>query len=172
MAFVCISIGSNLNQPSHQVEKAIDLLAAMPATTILKRSKLYETEPWGVTDQPAFINSIASLETNLQPIELLDEIQTIELAQGRVRGEKPEESKWGPRVLDLDIICYDQLSLDTTRLKLPHPYFSERVFVLEPLTELCPNLSISGKTATQWLNILNTKLVEKLNIKSIEKQSR
>lgn len=160
MALACISIGSNLNKPREQVTRAIDLLSSIPLTSVLSCSNLYETEPWGagigegeeIKDQPNFINAIAGLQTELEPLELLDELQNIENIQGRIR-----DKKWGPRVLDLDIICYDQLSLNHPRLKLPHPYFSERSFVLEPLFELYPELQIAGKTVFQWRKNLQEK---------------
>lgn len=149
MAFACIGLGSNLNEPSLQVSEAFRLLAALPETRILQCSRLYQTAPWGVEEQPDFINAVAGLETNLDPLQLLDELQRIETEQGRVR-----DQKWGARVLDLDIICYDQLHLETDRLKLPHPFFAERAFVLEPLAELYPDVLISGKPVKQWLQQL------------------
>ena len=150
MSFACISIGSNLGEPSNQVEKAIELLAGIPETALQGRSKLYRTEPWGRRDQPDFMNAVAGLETQLTPLELLDELQGIEELGRRVRNEK-----WGPRTLDLDVICYDQLDLDHPRLKLPHPLFSQRLFVLEPMKELYPELFISEKTVHTWFEILN-----------------
>ena len=149
MAFACISLGSNLQEPATQVAKAIDLLSSIPETSVIKHSKFYETQPWGLKDQPAFVNAVAALETQLRPMDLLNQLQNIERHQGRIR-----DKHWGPRILDLDIICYDQLELDEARLTLPHPYFSERMFVLEPLNELYPDLIIANKAVKQWLQAL------------------
>lgn len=155
MALACIGIGSNLCQPADQVSRAIGLLAEIPKTSIDAHSSLYTTEPWGVEEQPSFCNAVAGVQTELSPLELLDKLQEIERVSGRVRYKK-----WGPRILDLDIIYYEQIAMDHPRLVLPHPYFSQREFVLAPLTELYPDLSISGKSCSDWLQQHRDKLAK------------
>jgi 2-amino-4-hydroxy-6-hydroxymethyldihydropteridine diphosphokinase len=122
------------------------MLAQLPATHVIARSSVIETPPWGKTDQPAFLNMAVALETSLSPEDLLRQIQAIERALGRQRIEH-----WGPRTLDLDILCYEGESRDTPALRLPHPFLTERRFVLEPLAEIAPDLVVRGKTVCEWL---------------------
>lgn len=156
MAFACISIGSNLAQPKKQVTSGINTLSTLPQSTLIAQSKLTRTKPWGKEDQPDFVNAVAALNTALTPLALLDELQKIEHSHGRERS-----IHWGPRTLDLDIICYDQLQLQHPRLTLPHPHFHQRAFVLEPLCELFPDHVINGKSAQQWLAQLREKEQDK-----------
>ena len=129
MALAAIALGSNLGDPRANVERAITLLSGLG--TVTKRSTLHETKPWGVEDQPDFINAVALLETQLAPRELLAALQGIERDMGRT-----PTYKWGPRVIDLDIILYDDITVDEEDLKIPHPHFRERDFVLKPLAEI------------------------------------
>ena len=147
MALVCISIGSNLNNPYNQVETAIASICELPKTQLDARSQLYQTQPWGVEDQPDFINAVLGIETELDPATLLTALQQIERAQGRER-----TSKWGPRVIDLDIICYAQITQDEPNLTLPHPFFSQRCFVLMPLKDVYPDLVINQQSCRQWFD--------------------
>jgi 2-amino-4-hydroxy-6-hydroxymethyldihydropteridine diphosphokinase len=128
-----IGLGSNLNSPEKQVRDAIAEIASMPQTCLLKQSKHYQTKPWGVTDQPDFINAVVMIETRLGPYALLEHCQQIESAHHRVR-----EQRWGPRTLDCDILIYGDLVLDDPRLTLPHPRYQERDFVMAPLREIAP----------------------------------
>mgnify|MGYP005751058203 FL=1 len=138
MAYV--GLGSNLDDPRRQVEQALRELAALPDTVLAARSSLYRSAPMGPADQPAYINAVARLDTRLAPEALLDALQAVEAAHGRLRtGER-----WGPRTLDLDILLYGDARLDSPRLKVPHPGMAERNFVLEPLAELAPELDIPG----------------------------
>lgn len=130
-----IALGSNLDNPRAQVLLAMDTIDQLPGCQVLKRSTLHETAPVGYLDQPNFINAVISIETSLSPHELLHALQNIEQAQGRVRTLKN-----GPRTIDLDLILYDDLTLHTEELILPHPRMHERDFVMLPLAEIHPNL--------------------------------
>lgn len=134
-----IGLGSNLDDPCEQVRRGISALGMLPGTRHLRHSALFRTEPVGYLDQPAFINAVASVETTLEPPALLAQLRAIEAAQGRVRGVPN-----GPRTLDLDLLIYDDLVLDSPELILPHPRMHDRAFVLVPLAELAPEVIIPG----------------------------
>lgn len=134
-----IGLGSNLAEPDAQVRRAIGALALLPDSRLLRHSSLYQTEPVGYLDQPAFINAVALLETALDPQSLLHHLRAIEAAQGRSRGVPN-----GPRTLDLDLLLYDELIMNSPELALPHPRMHERAFVLVPLAELAPDAIIPG----------------------------
>lgn len=136
----CIALGSNLDEPRTQVERGIAALAELPRTRLLARSRLYRTPPWGVTDQPDFINAVAVLESALAARSLLDALIAIEADAGRVRGVRN-----GPRVLDLDLLTYGLGLVDEPGLVVPHPRLHERAFVLVPLAEVAPDLEIPGR---------------------------
>ncbi|MHB8211612.1 MAG: 2-amino-4-hydroxy-6-hydroxymethyldihydropteridine diphosphokinase [Acidithiobacillus sp.] len=136
-----ISIGSNLDLPVAQARHALEALAAVPESTLLWQSHLYQTAPVGGVTQPAFINAVARLQTALQPRALLSHLQTLEAAAGRCRAE---EIYWGPRVLDLDLLSYGTTHSTDPELILPHPRLHERAFVLIPLAEFDPELVIPG----------------------------
>jgi 2-amino-4-hydroxy-6-hydroxymethyldihydropteridine diphosphokinase len=140
MERVYIGIGSNLADPRVQVERALHALARLPRTKLLRRSRLYRSAPWGRADQPEFVNAVAELQTELAPRELLDALLAIERNAGRER----DATRWGPRVLDLDIISYGDRVTDEPGLHLPHPHLHERAFVLVPLAEIAPDLSVPG----------------------------
>ena len=129
MAVAAIALGSNVGDPRANVERAIALLSRLG--TVTKRSTLHETKPWGVEEQPDFTNAAVLLETHLDPHGLLAALQGIEREMGRT-----PTYKWGPRVIDLDILYYDDLVVDEPDLKIPHPHFRERDFVLGPLAEI------------------------------------
>lgn len=135
MQTVYIGLGSNLHSPKQQVLKAMAKLKELPQTTFLCASSLYLTKPWGVEDQPPFINAVVKLDTQLQPHILLDELLAIEHEQGRVR-----DIRYGPRIIDCDILLYGEEQIVTPRLTVPHPYLVERSFVVIPLYEIAPNL--------------------------------
>ena len=126
-----IGLGSNLGARRHTLRLALDLIGSIEGTELLSVSFFYETEPWGVDNQPPYINAVAALETTLEPIELLDRLQSIEAALGRVRSEH-----WGARTMDIDILCIDGLTIESERLKVPHPLMNERAFVQMPLADL------------------------------------
>jgi 2-amino-4-hydroxy-6-hydroxymethyldihydropteridine diphosphokinase len=135
-----VALGSNLGDPRQQVLDAMEALARLPDTSLLKRSQLYRTPPWGVLEQPPFINAAVQLDTTLSPHRLLDALIAIEQTAGRVRVQRN-----GPRTLDLDLLHVDGVQLDDERLTLPHPRMAERAFVLLPLHDLAPSLQLSGR---------------------------
>jgi 2-amino-4-hydroxy-6-hydroxymethyldihydropteridine diphosphokinase len=135
-----IGIGSNLDDPERQVRTAIDALGRLPRSTFAGASRLFRTAPWGKADQPAFVNAAAAVSTALPPRELLDALLAIERAHGRVR----DGERWGPRVIDLDILVYGDARIDEPGLHVPHPHLGERAFVLLPLADLAPYLEIPG----------------------------
>lgn len=142
VAKVYIGIGSNLENPLEQLKAATAALREIPGTRLVKLSNIYKTAPIGPAGQPDYTNAAALLETQLTPEALLDELQRIELDQGRVRKER-----WGPRTLDLDIILYAGMTIRTTRLTVPHIEMENRNFVLIPLLDLSPDLTLpNGKS--------------------------
>jgi 2-amino-4-hydroxy-6-hydroxymethyldihydropteridine diphosphokinase len=136
-----VALGSNLSVPRAQVLRAFDALARLPQTRMSARSRLYRSAPWGNTAQPEFVNAVAELDTMLQPRELLDALLAIERAAGRER----DGGRWGPRVLDLDLLLHNGRVLDEPGLTLPHPYLHERAFVLLPLNDVAPDLEVPGR---------------------------
>lgn len=146
MRRVYLSLGSNLGDREGYLRRALEMLAELPGTRVVAASSMIETPPWGKTDQPAFLNMAAELETSLTPEELLEKIHKIETALDRQRTEH-----WGPRTLDIDLLVFDGEERDTPALKLPHPFLTQRRFVLEPLAEIAPDLVVQGKTVRQWL---------------------
>ena len=132
-----LSLGANLGDPPAQLAEAVRRIDAHKDITVTTRSSVLATEPWGKTDQPDFANMAIAVETRLKPLELLDVLLGIELAMGRVR-----EEVWGPRLIDIDIIAYDRFEIQSPRLTLPHPHAHEREFVLIPLSEIAPDVSI------------------------------
>ncbi|MEF9425882.1 MAG: 2-amino-4-hydroxy-6-hydroxymethyldihydropteridine diphosphokinase [Candidatus Mariimomonas ferrooxydans] len=133
MAIVYIGIGSNLGNREENCNKAIDLLI-IKGIKVVKRSSRYETEPWGIREQPEFINMAVEAETRLAPKELLDNLKAIESTLGR-----RDNVRWGPRIIDLDILFYDDLIMNTPRMEIPHPGIKDREFVLKPLSEIAPD---------------------------------
>ena len=129
MARAGIGVGSNLGDPAANVRAGIDALAE--AGTIVARSRLYRTKPWGRTGQPDFFNAAAIVETDLSPRELLNRMKDLERRLGRTQTER-----WGPRVIDFDILFYDELRVDEPGLQIPHPRLQERAFALVPLAEI------------------------------------
>lgn len=141
MTLAYIALGSNLGDSHQQLRDAIAALAQLPGSRLLAQSKFYRTPPWGVQEQPPFINAVVELETMLAPHDLLDALLSIERAAGRVR----DGQRWGPRTLDLDLLHMEQVSLHDERLILPHPRIAERAFVLLPLNDLAPDLQVPGQ---------------------------
>ena len=150
MKHAFVALGSNLIDPISQVESAFVALENLPNTRVLKKSSLYQTAPIGyeleqLRQIPDFINAVVEIETDLKPLELLDAILEIENQAGR---ERPFPN--APRVLDCDLLLYESVSMDTKKLSLPHPRMHERGFVLLPLFEIAPHLSLPnhGRIAT------------------------
>lgn len=130
-----LGLGSNLDQPRRQVLKAITELQQWPGITVTKHSALYQTQPVGPQDQPDFINAAVEIDTDLSPQALLVACQALEQQHGRVR-----QRHWGERTLDIDILLYGDVQLDTPALTIPHPRMHEREFVLRPLADIAPDL--------------------------------
>ena len=134
MSFAYIALGSNLGDKEKNLRRAL-LLLTQQGVEVVRVSSFLSTEPYGVTDQPQFLNAVACVRTNLAPLALLDVLLATELAMGRVRLRH-----WGERNIDLDLLLYEDVVLDTPRLRLPHPDMQNRDFVLLPLAEIAPEL--------------------------------
>ena len=136
-----VALGSNLGDSRQHLLDAIEALAALPHTQVIARSKIYRTPPWGMVDQPEFLNAVVTLETTLEPHELLDALLQIERAAGRQRNGE----RWGPRTLDLDLLHVVGKTVNDERLTLPHPHIADRAFVLLPLHDVASDLEIPGQ---------------------------
>ena len=130
---IYLALGSNLGDRSANLRAAISALP--PAVRVLMESPVYETQPWGYTEQPAFLNMVLKGETSLGPVELLERLKILETSLGR-----QPSVRWGPRLIDMDILFYADLVLDIQGLVIPHPHLHERAFVLVPLADLAPDL--------------------------------
>lgn len=131
VARVYLALGTNLGDRMQNLREAVARLE--PGVRTSRVSSVYETEPWGVTSQPRFLNLVVAGETELEPLALLDLLKRIEREMGRT-----EEARYGPRLIDLDILLYDDLEFRSERLEIPHPRLAERRFVLVPLAEIAP----------------------------------
>lgn len=149
-----IAVGSNLGDSYELIEAAKNNLTEREEVSLVKESILINTKPYGVVDQPDFVNGLWKIKTVYEPLELLDELNKIEALLGRQR-----LVHWGPRTIDLDIIYYDDLVIDTKRLTVPHIDMANRTFVLEPLNEVDPYVRhpLNGMRASQMLDILEDK---------------
>jgi 2-amino-4-hydroxy-6-hydroxymethyldihydropteridine diphosphokinase len=134
-----VAIGSNLDQPRERVAEAMAHLAVLPDTRLEARSAVYRASPMGPQDQPDFVNAAVGLLTRKSPHEMLDALLDIERRMGRIR-----DQRWGPRVIDLDLVWMAGTAVDDPGLTLPHPGVSRRNFVLYPLSDIAPTLDIPG----------------------------
>ncbi|HWU84054.1 MAG TPA: 2-amino-4-hydroxy-6-hydroxymethyldihydropteridine diphosphokinase [Rhodocyclaceae bacterium] len=139
MSVAYVALGSNLQQPQAQVTQALRELSGLPQTQVTASSSLYRTAPLGYDDQPDFINAVARLETSLAPLALLRALLALEDTHGR---ERPFPN--APRVLDLDLLLYDDIAMQTPELTLPHPRMQTRGFVMLPLAEIAPGLKVGA----------------------------
>jgi 2-amino-4-hydroxy-6-hydroxymethyldihydropteridine diphosphokinase len=135
-----VGLGSNLKDPPAQVRGALAELAGVADTRVVATSRLYRSAPLGPPDQPHYVNAVAGLLTRLTPESLLASLQAVEERHGRDRSGP----KWGPRTLDLDLLLYGDRVVNEPALRLPHPHLHERNFVLVPLAEIAPALSVPG----------------------------
>lgn len=143
MNIAYIGLGSNLENPEQQIRNAVNAIKAIERTVMSNISALYYSRPMGPKDQPDYMNAVAELTTSLSPIALLDELQKIENDAGRVR----KDNRWGPRILDLDILLYDNNVINSERLIVPHYGLKDREFVLIPLNEIASSMSLpDGET--------------------------
>ena len=140
-------IGGNLGDREENLDTAIHLIHEK-AGNIINLSSIYSTAAWGIEEQPDFLNQALLIQTDKEPLELLDTLLEIETEMGRIR-----EQKWGPRINDIDILNIDDLVMDSERLKIPHPYLSERRFSLVPLVEISPDWihPVTGKSTMEML---------------------
>ena len=136
-----VGLGGNLGDVETTLTEAMWALDSLPQTSIRAQSRFYRTPPWGNTEQPPFLNAVVELQTRMAPRVLLDRLLEIEARFGR---DRSEGEKWGPRVLDLDLLVYGEEQMDEPGLHLPHPHLHERAFVLVPLAEIAPRLEIVG----------------------------
>lgn len=143
--FVTIGMGGNIGDVAAAMQWALAAINADAACALNAISPVYRTAPWGLVDQPDFLNCCASLHTTLSPIAFLDLIQRVEIAAGRVR-----DIRWGPRTLDIDILTFGNLLIKEDRLIVPHPRMLERAFVMVPLADIAPDVVISGYTTMTY----------------------
>jgi 2-amino-4-hydroxy-6-hydroxymethyldihydropteridine diphosphokinase len=159
MTEALIALGGNLGDVRETLARAIAMLCERGDIRLLARSSDYLTPPWGVEDQPPFVNLCIAVDTTLAAQALLARAHTIEQAFGR---DRAREQRWGPRTLDIDILTYDDLVLSEPELTLPHPRLLERAFVLAPLAEIAPELLIAGIRVRDALARLDTTGIKKL----------
>lgn len=138
MEIVYLGLGANLNAPREQLDKAVAALRALPKSQLIAVSHHYASKPMGPQDQPDYVNAVAAIKTTLLPEQLLDLTQEIEIKHGRVR----KNERWGARTLDIDILLFGQQIINTERLTVPHYGLTEREFVVYPLLEIAPDISL------------------------------
>lgn len=143
MVVAYVGLGSNLGDPRLQLTSALEALDRIEETRLLRQSDFYRSKPWGIVDQPEFLNAVAELETRLDPVRLLDELLLVERKAGRQR----DSTRWGPRIIDLDLLLYGSQQIRMDGIEVPHPRMFERSFVVLPLAELRPDLDVPGHGA-------------------------
>jgi 2-amino-4-hydroxy-6-hydroxymethyldihydropteridine diphosphokinase len=159
MAEALLGLGGNLGDVRTTLGRAVTALCDGREVKLVARSSDYRTPPWGVADQPPFINLAIVVETALTPRALLDRALRVEAMFGR---DRTKERRWGPRILDIDIIAFDALEIEESGLTLPHPHLFERAFVLAPLAEIAPHCKIKGTTVAEAFARLDPSGIEKL----------
>jgi 2-amino-4-hydroxy-6-hydroxymethyldihydropteridine diphosphokinase len=159
MAEAFIALGGNVGDVRSAFERAVAMLCDGAAVRLTARSSDYRTPPWGVADQPPFVNAVIAVATSLPPHQLLARLQACERALGR---DRVTERRWGPRAIDLDLLAYDDLVLHDPELTLPHPHLFERAFVLVPLAEIAPDRLIAGIRVREVLERVDTTGIETL----------
>jgi 2-amino-4-hydroxy-6-hydroxymethyldihydropteridine diphosphokinase len=159
MAEVLIGLGGNVGDVRTTIDRAVADLCASEVR-LLAQSSDYLTPPWGVEDQPPFINRCIAVDTPLAPRVLLDRAYAVERALGR---ERAHERRWGPRLIDIDLLDYDGVTLDEPDLKLPHPRLFERAFVLVPLAEIVPDRIVAGVSVRDALARLDARGILRLS---------
>ena len=153
-----VGLGGNLGEVAATLRGATNALARLPATRLLRASRLYRTPAWGLEQQPDFINGVVALETRLDPRELLDALLRIEREFGR---ERDGGQRWGPRSLDLDLLLHGDAVIEQAGLRVPHPHLHERAFALVPLLEIAADILIPGQgSARDALSRLDSSAIE------------
>jgi 2-amino-4-hydroxy-6-hydroxymethyldihydropteridine diphosphokinase len=159
MTAAWLALGGNVGDSRTILDRAVTLLCDGIAVKLTARSSDYRTPPWGFKYQPPFINLCLAVDTTLGPRDLLAHAQQVELALGR---DRAHEKRWGPRTADIDIIAYDNLTVDELGLTVPHPRLFERAFVLLPLAEISPDLTIGGRSVREAAAAVDTAGIERL----------
>lgn len=154
-----LALGGNVGNSRAILDRAVTVLCDGRGLRLTARSSDYSTPPWGFKYQPPFINLCIAVDTTLSPRDMLTRVQEVEMKLGR---DRAHEKRWGPRTCDIDIIAYDDLSLDEPGLILPHPHLFERAFVLLPLAEIAPDRVIAGQTPSQALLKIDAAGIERL----------
>lgn len=157
MTIVYLGLGSNIGNKEYYLKSALDQIARLPKTHLKLISPFYITEAWGKTDQDDFLNLVCQIQTELNALELLEYCQKIEVDLDRVRHEK-----WGPRTIDIDILLFGNELISKPTLKVPHPFMTERAFVLVPLSDIAPHdLQIKGIPLYQFLEKIDSSTVKR-----------
>ncbi len=159
MTEALLALGGNVGDSRAILERAVALLCDGKDVRLIRRSSDYRTPPWGVENQPPFVNLCIAVETTLTPQALLARAQQVEKTLGR---DRANETRWGPRSADIDIIAYDDLTLAANNLTLPHPRLFERAFVLVPLAEIAPDLMIAGRRMADAAKLADAAGIERL----------
>ena len=159
MVEALLGLGGNVGDVQATLERAVAMLCDGRDVRLVARSSDYRTAPWGVTDQPPFVNMALAVDTTLTPRALLDRALRVEAMFGR---DRAREQRWGPRVLDIDIIAFDGLEVNEAGLMLPHPRVFERAFVLVPLAEIAPQRKIKGVAIRDAVARVDAGGIEKL----------
>ncbi len=154
-----LALGGNIGDVRPAFDRAIAMLCDETAVRLVARSADYRTPPWGVTDQPPFLNAVIAVETSLNPHDLMTRAIEVECALGR---DRKNERRWGPRKIDIDLLAYGDVVLSDADLTLPHPRLFERAFVLLPLAEIAPDRVIAGIRVGDALARVDTGGIEKL----------
>jgi 2-amino-4-hydroxy-6-hydroxymethyldihydropteridine diphosphokinase len=159
MVEALVGLGGNIGDVRTTLDRAVAALCDGAVVRLLAQSSDYATPPWGVEDQPAFVNRCIAVATALAPRGLLERGLAVERTLGRDRGR---EQRWGPRPIDIDLLAYDELALDEPGLTLPHPRMLERAFVLVPLAEIVPDRVVAGVRVQEALACLDARGIERL----------
>ena len=159
LAEALLALGGNVGEVRDTFDRALAMLCEGGRVRLKARSSDYATPPWGIEDQPPFVNLCVAVETELTPRALLARVQAVEHALGR---ERARERRWGPRPIDIDILAYDDVTLDGAELTLPHPRLFERAFVLVPLAEIAPERVIAGRRVRDALAKVDTTGISRL----------
>lgn len=155
---ILLGLGSNMGEREQNLQQALQLLEADGKVKIAKLSSIYETAPFGVTEQADFLNMVVRVETSLAPSELLAKCLEVEQVMGRIRTRR-----WGPRVIDIDLLIYDDVKMTSETLTLPHPGMINRAFVLIPLRDVAPSLPLkNGQVVEAWASGLSANSVQEV----------
>lgn len=156
-----LGLGGNIGDPAASMARALVLLDTRSDCAVTHVSKLYRTPPWGKVDQDWFFNACAAVKTTLSPDDLLDACLSIERQMKRERLER-----WGPRTIDIDVLTYDDRTQQSQTLEIPHPRMTGRGFVLKPLADFAPDLTIAGRTVADWLEDADVAGIEVADARS------